>query len=234
MVPRGQSNRSPALSTSRSSFFSWPFLSVFSCRPPLGPSLVRVFLGVPSFKANVVEPRRSPVIRANSHGGPLVPRNGRSAAVTEFRDSKPAPEFDEVSWWEVGSLGSVVERRSRRRIGSMPKAASHNRIPLWNAVLTYKCHWISPDAASTAETTGGWNRRRQSAVTKGIPGSCNPGARGDARRCDVARVLPHRYGSAGPGPRVTSYRLHLPKCCRPDRHSGVGAHIGILRRGTKY
>jgi len=75
---------------------------VFVCE--LRPAPVRVFLGVPNLEAIFVEPKRSPVIRANSHGHPFAPRNGRSAAVTGFPDSMPVPEFDEESSWQAAII----------------------------------------------------------------------------------------------------------------------------------
>src|SRR6266576_1252899 len=64
----------------------------------LGPSPVpRVFLGVPSLKTIVVEPKRSPVVRAHSHGHPLVLRNDRSTGVAGVSDAQPMRKFDEGS-----------------------------------------------------------------------------------------------------------------------------------------
>src|SRR5437899_12478873 len=70
----------------------------------LGPPPVRVFLGVPHLKAIVVEPKRSPVVRAHSHGHPLVLRNDRSAGVAGLSDALPMPEFDEGSSWQSAVL----------------------------------------------------------------------------------------------------------------------------------
>jgi len=85
-------------------------------------SRVRVFLGVPYLKAIVVEPKRSPVIRANSHRHPLVPRNGRSAAVAGFSDSMPVAQFDEASSWQSAVLDPLANHvPEESRIHAMEK-----------------------------------------------------------------------------------------------------------------
>jgi len=71
-----------------------------------------VFLGVPNLKAIVVEPNRSPVIRAHSHTHLLVPRNRRSAAVTGLSESTPVPEFDQVSSWESAVMDPLSDQVS--------------------------------------------------------------------------------------------------------------------------
>src|SRR2546422_11010436 len=75
----------------------------------LGPPPVRVFLGVPHLKAIVVEPKRSPVVRAHAHGHPLVLRNDRSAGVAGLSDALPMPEFDEESSWQSAVLDPLSD-----------------------------------------------------------------------------------------------------------------------------
>ena len=70
---------------------------------------VRVSLGVPDLKALVVEPKRSPVVRAHSHGHPLVLRNDRSARVAGLSDTLPMPDFDEGSSWQSAVLDSLSD-----------------------------------------------------------------------------------------------------------------------------
>src|ERR1700704_6563738 len=89
---------------------------------------VRVSLGVPDLKALVVEPKRSPVLRAHSHGHPLVLRNARSAGVAGLSDTLPMPEFDEVSSWESAGLNPLSDYLSEedrvflyRPIGCEPR-----------------------------------------------------------------------------------------------------------------
>ena len=68
-----------------------------------------MFLGVPHLKAIVVEPKRSPVVRAHSHGHPLVLRNDRSAGVAGLSDALPMPEFDEESSWQSAVLDPLSD-----------------------------------------------------------------------------------------------------------------------------
>src|SRR6266403_670663 len=76
----------------------------------LGPSPVpRVFLGVPDLKAIDVEPKRSPVVRAHSHGHPLVLRNDRSAGVAGVSDTLSMPEFDQGSSGQSAVLHSLSD-----------------------------------------------------------------------------------------------------------------------------
>src|SRR2546430_16893083 len=83
---------------------------------------VRVSLGVPDLKALVVEPKRSPVVRAHSHGHPLVLRNDRSAGVAGLSDALPMPEFDEGSSWQSAVLGPLSNYfPEERRIHALGK-----------------------------------------------------------------------------------------------------------------
>ena len=77
-----------------------------------GPDLAQVHpsLRIPNLKAVVVEPNRSPVIRAHSHRHPLVPRNARSATVTDVSDTMPVPEFDHVVTREAAILKPVPDQ----------------------------------------------------------------------------------------------------------------------------
>ena len=70
---------------------------------------VRVSLGVPDLKALVVEPKRSPVVRAHSHGHPLVLRNERSAGVAGLSNTLPMAEFDEGSSWQSAILNPLSD-----------------------------------------------------------------------------------------------------------------------------
>src|SRR5205807_10598353 len=70
---------------------------------------VRVSLGVPDLKALVVEPKRSPVVRAHSHGHPLVLRNDRAAGVAGLSGTLPMPEFDEESSWQSAVLDPLSD-----------------------------------------------------------------------------------------------------------------------------
>src|SRR5207245_5239754 len=70
---------------------------------------VRVSLGVPDLKALVVEPKRSPVVRAHAHGHPLVLRNDRSAGVAGLSDALPMPELDEESSWQSAVLDPLSD-----------------------------------------------------------------------------------------------------------------------------
>ena len=67
------------------------------------------FLDVPHLKAIVVEPKRSPVVRAHSHGHPLVLRNDRAAGVAGLSDARPMPEFDEGSSWQSAILNPLSD-----------------------------------------------------------------------------------------------------------------------------
>jgi hypothetical protein len=53
-------------------------------------------LAIPDLKAFVMKPNRSPVIRADSHGHPLIRRDGLSATVTGLADTSTMSEFDQV------------------------------------------------------------------------------------------------------------------------------------------
>lgn len=78
----------------------------------LGPSHVQGSLGVPNLKAVVVEPNRSPVVRAHSDGHRLVPHNDRSAAVAGGPDSVPMPKFNEESSWQSAVMDSLSNQVS--------------------------------------------------------------------------------------------------------------------------
>ena len=80
------------------------------------------FLDVPHLKAIVVEPKRSPVVRAHSHCHPLVLRNGRSAGVAGLSDALPMPEFDEGSSWQSAGLDPLSNYfPEERRIHALEK-----------------------------------------------------------------------------------------------------------------
>src|SRR4030081_974725 len=70
---------------------------------------VRPSLGVPDLKALVVEPKRSPVVRAHSHGHLLVLRNARSAGVAGLSDTLLMPEFDKGSSWQSAVLNPLSD-----------------------------------------------------------------------------------------------------------------------------
>ena len=53
-------------------------------------------LAIPDLKAFVMKPNRSPVIRADSHGHPLIRRDGLSATVTGLADTSTMSEFQQV------------------------------------------------------------------------------------------------------------------------------------------
>jgi len=51
-----------------------------------------------------MEPKRSPVLRAHSHGHPVVHRDDRSAGGAGLSDTLPMPEFDERRSWQAAII----------------------------------------------------------------------------------------------------------------------------------
>src|SRR6266850_2306297 len=70
-----------------------------------GLSLHQRSLGVPDLKAIVVEPNRSPVLGADSHGHPLIRFDGRAASVALVPDAGTEPELDRA----VARQAAVVD-----------------------------------------------------------------------------------------------------------------------------